>query len=66
MLYSDEPYDVHGAYSGSALCGEDGLYLYYTGNVKHGGDYDYVLEGRENNTAVAYSPDGCVLAGNGC
>ena len=61
MLYSDEPYDVHGAYSGSALCGEDGLYLYYTGNVKHGGDYDYVLEGRENNTAVAYSPDGMRL-----
>lgn len=62
MLYSDEVYDIHGAYSGSALCEEDGLYLYYTGNVKHGGDYDYILEGRENNTAAAYSPDGVHLA----
>lgn len=63
MLYGDEPYDLHGAYSGSALCEEDGLYLYYTGNVKHSGDaYDYVLDGRESNTAVAYSPDGIRLA----
>ena len=61
MLYSDETYDVHGAYSGSALCGEDGLYLYYTGNIKHAGDYDFVLTGREQNTAVAYSPDGVHL-----
>jgi len=61
MLYSDQAYDVHGAYSGSALCEDDGLYLYYTGNVKHCGDYDYILDGRENNTAVAYSPDGIHL-----
>lgn len=61
MLYSDAPFDVHGAYSGSALCEEDGLYLYYTGNVKYDGDYDYVLEGRENNTVVAWSPDGVRL-----
>ncbi len=61
MLYSDQAYDVHGAYSGSALCGEDGLYLYYTGNIKHGGEYDYILDGRENNTILAYSPDGVRL-----
>jgi len=61
MLYSDETYDAHGAYSGSALCEEDGLYLYYTGNIKHAGDYDFVLTGREQNTAVAYSPDGVHL-----
>ena len=61
MLYSDETYDAHGAYSGSALCGEDGLYLYYTGNVKHSGDHDFVLTGREQSTAVAYSPDGVHL-----
>lgn len=62
MLYSDEAYDVHGAYSGSALCEDDGLYLYYTGNIKHDGDYDYTLDGRENNTALAFSPDGVRLA----
>lgn len=58
MLYSDEAYDVHGAYSGSALCEEDGMYLYYTGNVKHSGEHDYIRSGREGNTVLAYSPDG--------
>ena len=58
MLYSDQPFDVHGAYSGSALCGDDGMYLFYTGNIKHSGSYDYILDGRENNTILAYSPDG--------
>lgn len=61
MLYSDQPYDVHGAYSGSALCEEDGLYLYYTGNVKYMGDYDYIHKGRGHNTVLAYSPDGVTL-----
>ena len=61
MLCPDEPFDVHGAYSGSALCGEDGLYLYYTGNVKHGGDFDYIHIGRESNTVLAYSADGVNL-----
>ncbi|MDE7034981.1 MAG: glycosyl hydrolase family 32, partial [Eubacteriales bacterium] len=61
MLYSDQPYDIHGVYSGSALVQEDGLYLYYTGNVKHAGDYDYIRAGRGHNTVVAYSPDGVTL-----
>lgn len=59
MLFSDEPYDVHGAYSGSAVPEADGLYMFYTGNVKmQGSDYDYVLTGREQNTVLAYSEDG--------
>lgn len=58
MLCPDEPYDVHGVYSGSALCREDGLYLYYTGNVKHEGNCDYVHVGREGNTVLAYSSNG--------
>lgn len=62
MLYPDMPFDIHGAYSGSALWEEDGLYLYYTGNVKHEGpDFDYVTSGRESNTILAYSPDGVRL-----
>lgn len=61
MLCPDEPFDVHGVYSGSALCREDGLYLYYTGNVKYEGDYDYVRCGRESNTVLAYSSDGVSL-----
>lgn len=61
MLCPDQSFDVHGAYSGSALCGEEGLYLYYTGNVK-GETGDYVLTGRESNTVLAFSPDGVNLA----
>lgn len=57
-LAPDQPYDCHGAYSGSALAEEDGLYLFYTGNVKHAGDYDYVCTGRESNTVLAVSRDG--------
>ena len=26
----------------------NGLYLYYMGNVKHGGDFDYICIGRES------------------
>ena len=62
MLCPDHPWDLHGVYSGSALCEEDGMYLFYTGSVKYDGNYDYVLTGRENNTALAYSPDGVHLA----
>lgn len=59
MLFADEPFDVHGAYSGSALPHTDGLYLFYTGNVKYEGeDYDYVLAGREQNTVLAVTRDG--------
>ncbi|MBS6397769.1 MAG: glycoside hydrolase family 32 protein [Clostridiales bacterium] len=58
FLSPDQPYDCHGVYSGSALIEEDGMYLYYTGNVKLLGDYDYVSTGRESNTVLAVSRDG--------
>lgn len=61
MLCPDQAYDLHGVYSGSALCREDGMYLYYTGNVKQEGPHDYISTGRESNTIVAYSPDGIHL-----
>lgn len=62
MLCPDQTFDLHGVYSGSALCEDDGLYLYYTGNVKYEGDYDYIQTGREANTVLAFSPDGVHLA----
>ena len=34
MMCPDQPWDLHGVYSGSALCGEDGMHLFYTGSVK--------------------------------
>ncbi|MFG6330421.1 MAG: glycoside hydrolase family 32 protein [Lachnospiraceae bacterium] len=57
-LCPDQPFDCHGAYSGSALTEEEGMYLFYTGNVKLSGDYDYVNNGRESNTVMAESRDG--------
>lgn len=57
-LFADQPYDCHGVYSGSALVEEDKMYLYYTGNVKYAGDYDYINAGRGHNTVLAISEDG--------
>lgn len=64
MLYPDQPWDIHGVYSGSALVEDGTLYLYYTGNVKHAGDYDYITAGRGHNTALAVSRDGVTVESN--
>lgn len=52
-LCCDTPYDCHGVYSGSAYIEDEKAYLYYTGNVLHIGDYDYIYRGREHNTLLA-------------
>ena len=57
MLYPDEPFDCHGAYSGSALYEDGKLWLFYTGNIKLPGDYDHINSGRENNLCLATSRD---------
>lgn len=57
-MQPDQPYDCHGAYSGSALVEEDRMYLFYTGNIKQAGDYNYITDGRESNTILAVSRDG--------
>ena len=61
VLYPDSPYDCHGAYSGSAIAEDGNLYLYYTGNRKLEGDYDYINEGRESNVVLAVSKDGAQI-----
>lgn len=66
MLYPDEPFDCHGAYSGSALVEDGTMYLYYTGNVKHPGNFDYIKEGRGHNVCLAVSRDGAVQAVDVC
>lgn len=58
MLFPDQPYDLHGVYSGSAFIEDGVMYLYYVGNVKHEGDYDYITAGRGHNTCLAVSRDG--------
>lgn len=57
-LYPDSAADVDGVYSGSALIHNDEMYLFYTGNVKHQGDHDYILTGREQNVIMVKSSDG--------
>lgn len=61
LLCPDQPWDLHGIYSGSALAEDDAMYLFYTGNVRHLGDYDYINEGRGSNTAIGVSRDGIHL-----
>lgn len=61
IMYPDQPFDVHGVYSGSALVEDGIMYLYYTGNVKLDGDYDYILNGREHNTVLAVCKDGLTV-----
>lgn len=57
-LLPDTPRDENGAYSGCAVPCGDVLRLYYTGNVKHPGPYDYIHTGRESNTLLAETRDG--------
>ena len=39
------------------------MYLYYTGNVRHHGDFDYIHAGREQNVLRAESTDGVHFTG---
>ena len=65
-LLPDQPGDCHGVYSGSALTEDGNLYLYYTGNVKRTGSYDYIRTGRETNTMLAISRDGRGIESKEC
>ncbi|MEG0366109.1 MAG: glycoside hydrolase family 32 protein, partial [Coprobacillus sp.] len=57
-LFPDNEYDRDGVYSGSAFVKDGKMYAYYTGNVKHQGDYDYIHAGRGHNTILTTSMDG--------
>ena len=57
-LSPDTEFDCDGVYSGCAFV-EDGLMeLFYTGNVKHPGNFDYINEGRGHNVLYVESKDG--------
>ncbi len=58
VLYPDSPWDCHGVYSGSAFTEDGELELFYTGNVKLEGDYDYIDKGREAYVLFTKSRDG--------
>lgn len=58
VLFPDSPWDCHGVYSGSALTEDGRLELFYTGNIKLDGDYDYIHDGREAYVIYTSSEDG--------
>ncbi|MDO4490826.1 MAG: glycoside hydrolase family 32 protein [Lachnospiraceae bacterium] len=66
FLYPVDSWDCNGVYSGSALVEDDRLYLYYTGNVKHPGNYDYIYEGRGHNVGLAVTTEGIEPDTNQC
>lgn len=56
-LLADQAEDCHGVYSGSTFVEDDKAYIYYTGNVKRLGDFDYDYIGREANTMLVETQD---------
>lgn len=65
-LYPDSQFEQGGVYSGSAIVKDDTIYYYYTGNVKHPGNHDYIHTGREHNTMMVTSKDGIELTNKTC
>lgn len=53
-----EPFDKDGVYSGSSIEKDGKIHYFYTGNVKHVGDFDYIYSGREQNVVHVVSSDG--------
>lgn len=66
FLKPDTPEDKDGVYSGSAYIENDEMFLYYTGNVKIPGEYDYIYDGREANTILVTSRDGVTASRKEC
>ena len=58
VLTADIPQDASGVYSGSALVEDNKIYIFYTGNVKKPGDYDYIDAGRISTQILVESEDG--------
>lgn len=56
-VVTDQAEDSHGVYSGCTLVEDDKAFLYYTGNVKRLGNYDYIYSGREANTILVETED---------
>lgn len=63
VLTTDIPQDASGVYSGSALVEEGRMYIFYTGNVKKPGDYDYIDAGRTSTQILTISEDGQHMLG---
>lgn len=57
-IHADHEYDQDGVYSGSAVVKDEMLYLFYTGNYKLKGNYDYINTGRMSTVMCVSSMDG--------
>lgn len=57
-LMPDLEEDRDGVYSGSALVDDGIIEIFYTGNVKEQGNFDYIRAGREANIIYLFSEDG--------
>lgn len=57
-LSPEEEFEKRGVYSGSVLIQDGEMHLFYTGNVKLTGDYNYITNGRQGNTILVSSKDG--------
>ncbi|SFQ26092.1 beta-fructofuranosidase [Lachnospiraceae bacterium XBB1006] len=66
FLEPDAVEDRDGVYSGCAYVKDGRMYLFYTGNVKWAGAYDYVYAGREANTMLVTSCDGVLASPKEC
>lgn len=58
VLFPDSPDDRSGAYSGCAVVDKGVMHIFYTGNVKEEGNYDYINFGRGANVIHVKSTDG--------
>ena len=58
QIFADQPYDCHGVYSGCTMIYDNKMNIFYTGNVKHIGNHDYISSGRGHNTVLLVSEDG--------
>lgn len=56
-LDADCGLDKSGAYSGCAFVEDEQMHIFYTGNVKLDGNYDYINEGRIANTIYINAND---------
>ena len=58
LMCPDSEIDKDGCYSGSGFSHNGILHLFYTGNILHDGDFDYINEGRGHYTNTLHSADG--------
>ncbi len=61
VLKPDKDWDKDGVYSGCSFIDDGKQYIFYTGNVKENGDYDYIYEGRQANTILVECENACSM-----